>query len=129
LRHGYQIGISYFEGWNKGSTENVRRAFGILELSLDGVHIVPGWFEDTLAGASVDQIALLHIDADWYESVKLALDTFYDQVVPGGFVVVDDYNVWEGCNRALADFLDERQLTHITLCYPNRSGVYFQKPE
>jgi O-methyltransferase len=128
-KDGHKSHADYFAGMNRGHTDNVRRVFGILGLSLDDVHMVPGWFEDTLPVATVDHIALLHIDADWYESVKLALDTLYDRVVPGGFVVLDDYNFWEGCNRALADFLDERQLTHITLYYPNRSGVYFQKPE
>jgi O-methyltransferase len=127
-KDGCESQASYFEGMNKGNTENVRRVFGILGLSLDNVYMVPGWFEDTLASATVDQIALLHIDADWYESVKLALDTFYDRVVPGGFIALDDYNFWEGCNRALNDFLAEQQLTHVTLHYPNVSGVYFQKP-
>ena len=43
--------------------------------------------------ADLHTIAILHIDADWYASVKIVLETLYDKVVEGGFVVSDDY--WE----------------------------------
>lgn len=119
---------AYFQGMNKGHPDKVKRVFTILNLPLDDIHIIPGWFQDTLPKSHVDQIAVLHIDGDWYDSVKVALDNLYDYVAPGGFVILDDYNHWEGCNHALADFLNERQLKHIVLQYPNRSGVYFKKP-
>jgi hypothetical protein len=127
-KDGHKSLKKYFKGMNKGSQGEVKRIFSILNLSLNDVHMVKGWFEDTLPKTPVDQIAVLHIDGDWYDSVKVALETLYDHVVPGGFVVLDDYNFWEGCNRALADFLTERQLEDVVLHYPNRSGVYFKKP-
>lgn len=70
--------------------------------------IVPGWFEDTLPVAGVGDIALLHIDCDWYASVKCCLQYLYDAVVPGGFVILDDYYVWDGCARAVHEFLSDR---------------------
>jgi len=120
---------SYFEGWNKGDVNKVKQVFTKLRVSLDDVEIIPGWFNDTLRTSRVEQIAILHIDADWYDSVKLVLDVFYDRVVPGGFVILNDYNTWEGCNKALNDFLRERHLedTVITEVEPT-TGAYFQKP-
>jgi O-methyltransferase len=120
---------SYFEGWNKGDVSKVKQVFTKLGLSLDDVEIIPGWFNDTLRSSHVEQIAILHIDADWYDSVKLVLDVFYDKVVPGGFIILDDYNTWEGCNKALNDFLMERHLEGmvITEVEPT-TGAYFQKP-
>jgi O-methyltransferase len=119
----------YFEGWNKGDVTKVKRAFGKLGVSLEHVKIIPGWFDSTLRTASIDHIAILHIDADWYESVKLVLDVFYDKVVPGGYVILNDYGTWQGCNLAVDEFLAAHNLNpkNLTIVEPS-TGAYFQKP-
>jgi len=120
----------HFEGWNKGDIYKVKQVFTKLGLSLDHVRIIPGWFNETLTTAPVSQIAILHIDADWYDSVKIVLDTFYDKVVPGGFIILNDYNTWEGCNKALHDFFTERHLNDILITEVEpTTGGYFQKPQ
>jgi len=68
------------------------------------LHLIQGWFEDTVAGEGPDEIAYLHIDGDWYESTKVCLEAFWPRVVPGGVVAVDDYNWWPGCKRAVTEF-------------------------
>jgi O-methyltransferase len=78
----------------------------------------------------VDRISILHIDADWYESVKLVLDVFYDKVVPNGFVILNDYGAWPGCNQAIADYFVEHGLRDIEMIIVEPStGAYFQKPQ
>jgi O-methyltransferase len=120
---------NYFEGWCKGDVNRVRQIFAKLGVPPGVVKIVPGWFENTLRNASVDCIAILHIDADWYEPVKLVLDVFYDKVVPGGFIILNDYGTWPGCNRAVDDFFAEHNLNGIDLTIVEPSiGAYFQKP-
>lgn len=118
----------YFTGWNKGSIAHVEGIFRKLGLPLDNVIFVKGWFDQTIPVASVEHIALLHIDADWYESIILVLDQLYDRVIPGGYVVFDDYNYWKGCNRAVHDFLDRRGIPRTVLHRVGGMGVYFQKP-
>ena len=73
-----------------------------------------GWFENSLpAGrAQIGPIALLRIDADWYTSVMTCLDNLYDQVSPGGIVILDDYYTWDGCSIATHEFLAKRKLAH-----------------
>ena len=78
--------------------------------------------------ADLQTIALLHIDADWYASVKIVLETLYDKVVEGGFVVLDDYWRWPGCREAVTDYLKERQIQGVVLKRADWHGVYFQKP-
>ena len=78
---------------------------------MDRVRILPGWFAETFPSVSASQIALLNIDADWYESVKLCLEAFYDRVMPGGFISIDDYGHWPGCKKAVDEFFQTRQLT------------------
>jgi O-methyltransferase len=119
----------YFEGWNKGDIRKVKRIFNRLKLPLDKVKIIPGWFDATIKTAPIEQIAILNIDADWYDSVKLVLDVFYEKVVPGGFIVLDDYIHWKGCDRAVADYFAEHGIKNVNLEQINREGgAYFQKP-
>jgi|HubBroStandDraft_4_1064222.scaffolds.fasta_scaffold204695_2 O-methyltransferase len=63
--------------------------------------ITKGWFNETLPKAQVGPIALLLLDADWYDSTKQILDNLGCRMVPGGLIVVDDYYVWSGCTRAV----------------------------
>ncbi len=127
-RDGEEERRAYFKEWNKGDIGKVKEIFRKMGLRLEKVNIVPGWFEDTLATASVGPIALLHIDADWYTSVKIALEAFYDKVVPGGFVVLDDYGYWEGCTQALRDFFSEHGISQMRIERMGGEGGYFQKP-
>lgn len=74
--------------------------------------LVKGWFEETLSGFIIPEpIAVLHLDADWYESTKTCLTAFYHRVAPGGVIILDDYYTWDGCSRALHDFLSAHSVT------------------
>jgi O-methyltransferase len=117
----------YFKGWLVADPENIRRAFSRVGFPATQCHIVKGWFQDTLRSSDTGPIALLHIDADWYESVKICLDTFYDQVQPGGYVVFDDYGYFDGCNKAVDEFL-ARLPAPPALVRTGKVGAYFQKP-
>jgi O-methyltransferase len=93
-----------YRGKCRGATDSVREVLGKLAVPETRARIVPGWFQDTLAQAPIQRIALLHIDADWYESVRFVLDTLYPRVTPGGYVVLDDYGYWQGCRTAWEEF-------------------------
>ncbi len=81
------------------------------------LHLTSGWFEDTLP-AHMDEIgpiAVLHIDCDLYSSTRTCLLYLFDPVVEGGVVVVDDYGDWEGCQRAVDEFIAEHHSLGITI--------------
>ena len=82
-KDGKQATETYFQGRCHGETEKVERIFRRFQLSLQHVNIIAGWFDETLGTADLQTIALLHIDADWYASVKMVLETLYDKVVVG----------------------------------------------
>jgi len=99
-----------------------------LKLPADKIKYFQGWFQDTLPlnTAAIGQIALLRIDGDWYESTKVCLEYLYDKVVPGGAIVVDDYQSCYGCKRAVDQFLISRSISpSITL--DGRGGCFFWK--
>jgi O-methyltransferase len=74
------------------------------------VHVHPGWFENTLVDFKPQRsIDVLRLDCDWYESITLALNTLFDFVSDQGLIIIDDYMTWDGCARAVHDFLSRRQ--------------------
>lgn len=112
------------------SMEEVEKIFfSILKLNKKNIVIRKGWFEDTLARAKneIGPIAILRLDADWYESTKCCLDNLYDRVIPGGYLIIDDYGFWQGCKKAVDEFLEQRKL-NVNLINIDEEGVYFQKP-
>lgn len=93
-----------------GNVAKVREILRQVNADLGRVRIVPGWFENTFPTVSIARIALLNIDADWYESVKACLERFYDVVSPGGFISFDDYGHWPGCRQAVHDFFGQKDI-------------------
>jgi O-methyltransferase len=75
--------------------------YGLLD---DGVRFLEGWFEDTLPDAPIEQLALLRIDGDLYQSTMDALTALEPRVAPDGFVIIDDYHGWIPCRQAVDDY-------------------------
>jgi hypothetical protein len=90
------------------SIEDVQRNFTRYGLLDDQVRFLKGWFRDTLPTAPVTRLALLRLDGDMYESTIVTLESLYDRVSPGGFVIIDDYHGVEACRMAVHDFCDKR---------------------
>jgi O-methyltransferase len=117
------------DGWVGNLRSSPRRVERLLRRTgadMSRVRIVPGLFQDTFPTAHIPRIALLNLDADWYESIKLCLETFYDAVAVGGFVSIDDYRLWPGCQQAVDEFIRKRQLT-IRMQQVDEGASWFQK--
>lgn len=106
----------------------VRRNFEKYGLLDEQVVFLKGWFKDTLVQAPIERLALLRLDGDLYESTIVALDSLYDKLSPGGYVIVDDYHVVPGCRKAIGDFRDRRRIV-AALSEIDGVGVYWQKVE
>lgn len=55
------------------------------------IKIVKGFFQDTLPGNEISDIAFLHLDVDLYNSYKICLQYLFPKVVQGGVVLFDEY--------------------------------------
>ena len=122
----YEI-ANLFTGDCYGSMESVTALFENLGVASD-VHFIKGLFQETLPRTPVSQIALLHIDGDWYDSVKSCLDNLYDRVMPGGIIQFDDYGYWRGARKAVDEFLEQRGISGC-LKRLDYSGRYLLKPK
>jgi Macrocin-O-methyltransferase (TylF) len=77
--------------------------------------------------SAIGQISYRLLVCDSYRSFGFALHQLYDQVIPGGFVLVDDYDHWKGAKTALDEFLARRGID-VQLHRVPPVAVYFQKP-
>lgn len=88
--------------------------------------LVKGWFQDTVPNfEGIEKIAVLRLDGDWYDSTMITLEKFVPLVVPGGVVILDDYYFWEGCSKALHDYLSKEKSTARLVS--GDGFVYFRK--
>jgi O-methyltransferase len=92
-------------GQCRGSMEEIESLFGRLEIN--NYQLVKGLVQDTLRDPPVRQIAVLHLDVDWYEAMKTCLDQLWGLVSPGGIVQIDDYGFWAGARKATNEFMDD----------------------
>jgi hypothetical protein len=98
------LGGDVYHGYQENLYERVCSTFlefGITPNS-DGVHLIKGPVEETL---QVDlPVFLAHIDVDWYDPVMVCLERIVPRLSDDGFLVLDDYNDWSGCRRAVDDY-------------------------
>jgi hypothetical protein len=109
------------------SEEEVRNLFRKYNLyDPDKVRFLKGWFKDTLPTAPINELSLLRLDGDLYESTMDALIALYDRVVSGGFVIVDDYGDFEPCRKAVDEFRSARNISD-PVTRVDWTGVYWRK--
>jgi len=84
-----------------------------------------GRVENTLPCDDISQVALLRLDTDWYESTKHELIHLFPKVSKEGVLLIDDYGYWEGCRKAVDEYIAENNLSillHRT-DYTGRSAI------
>jgi O-methyltransferase len=95
-------------GYFDNCRAEIEQATAAMKMSGADFECVRGWFDDTIPTFdAADRIALLRLDADWYESTMVCLKHLYPKVVDGGYILIDDYHTWSGCSRAVHDYLSE----------------------
>ncbi len=74
---------------------------------------IKGKVEDTLPGSTPQQIALLRLDTDWYESTRHELIHLFPRLAVGGVLIVDDYGYWQGSRKATDEYLAQNNLVML----------------
>ena len=117
---------SHYTGACRGELREVEDLFQQLEIRKE-TRFVKGLFQDTLFACDIPKIAVLHIDGDWYDSVKTCLLHLYDRVSEGGIIQIDDYGQWAGARKAVDEFMRERHIK-APLRYLDYTGRQLIKP-
>jgi O-methyltransferase len=102
-----------------GYAEKAMRKAGCTNFKL-----VKGWFSETLPLFKPEKpIAILRLDGDWYDSTMECLVHLYPKVQKGGLILIDDYYIWDGCSRAVHDYLSRNSLADRI--FQSKEGVCY----
>jgi O-methyltransferase len=95
------------------SLDDVKANMATTGFPEDRIVYVEGPVEETLPASRPDEIALLRLDTDWFESTAHSLRHLYPRLSRGGVLISDDYGDWPGVREAVDGYLaeiDERLL-------------------
>lgn len=90
-------------GWCYAHLEKVQETFAEHHFDFP-VNFVKGDVVQTLKREKPEQISILRLDTDWYESTMEELVQLYPRLSIGGVLVIDDYGYWEGARKATDEY-------------------------
>jgi O-methyltransferase len=93
-----------FNEWCYSPLDEVRSNLAQTGYPSREIHYVEGKVEDTIPSSIPDEIALLRLDTDWYESTRHELTHLYPRLARGGVLIIDDYGFWQGARRAVDEY-------------------------
>lgn len=93
----------------------------------DKVNIIKGTVPETLPLCTAEKIAYLSIDMNCVEPEIAAANYFYDKVVSGGVIILDDYGFPQHINQKIAFDEFARQKGFDILSLPTGQGIIIKK--
>jgi O-methyltransferase len=109
------------------SLDEVKNNFASYLVPTERVVFVKGFFSESLKNLDCGSLAILRLDGDMYSSTTQALNSLFDRLSPGGFVIVDDWTL-PGARKAVQDFLSERGM-HPEIVPIDQSSMFFRLPK
>jgi O-methyltransferase len=104
------------------SVEKVRK-----KLSAPNFVFHAGYFPETTSEMENEKFAFVNIDSDLYNPTKAGLDFFYPRLVPGGVIIIHDYNPdWPGIMKAVNDFAKSIPVPIVPLADQDNSVMIFK---
>lgn len=114
-----KLGVLSTTGISSHSMEDVLANFKLWQLPTNNLKLIKGWFQDTIKpeSESIEEIAMLRLDGDLYESTKIPLQYLYEKVSKGGIIIIDDWNL-DGCKKAVKEFIHHKKIkTYNEIAY------------
>ena len=97
--------------WCYASIEDVRNEYKKIVGNENGLNLIKGDVANTLLEEKIpDEIAILRLDTDFYESTKITLEMLAPRVVNKGWIIIDDYGSWKGCRKAVDEYFQGRNV-------------------
>ncbi len=96
--------------WCYSSFEDVKKNINITNYPAEKIHLVKGPVEVTLPASAPNQIALLRLDTDWYESTRHELETLFPKLSQNGILIIDDYGHWKGARKAVDEYFADNKI-------------------
>ena len=112
--------------WCIANLADVQANMRSTNFPLENIVYIKGKVEETIPGNMPDaNIALLRLDTDWYESTRHELIYLFPRLELNGIIIIDDYGHWEGCKKAVDDYLKEHKINILLnrVDYTCRVGI------
>lgn len=111
--------------WCRAGLEEVRAAVLSTGYPEKRIHFVKGKVEDTIPGTMPNEIALLRLDTDWYESTRHEMVHMFPRLAQHGVLILDDYGHWQGARQAVDEYLEAHRVALLLTRtdYAGRMGI------
>ena len=110
----------------KVGLEEVKNNFLNYNLLDNNVIFLKGWFKDTLPTLINEKFSIVRLDGDMYESTIDSINVLYPKLNIGGYLIVDDYIVLNGCQQAINDYRSKNNIKEDIINIDN-TGVFWKK--
>lgn len=112
-------------GWCAWPIDNVKENVFSTRYPEEKFHFIEGEVESTIPEIMPQEIALLRLDTDWYESTKHELRHLFPLLSVNGVIIIDDYGHWGGAKKAVDEYLSENNLALLLnrIDYTGRVGI------
>ncbi|HZX49808.1 MAG TPA: TylF/MycF/NovP-related O-methyltransferase [Candidatus Paceibacterota bacterium] len=96
-----------YNEWCFAPLEEVQEAMFSTGYPKDRMVFVKGKVEKTIPQTMPEQISLLRLDTDWYESSRHELAHLFPLLARKGVLILDDYRYWAGQKKATDEYFTE----------------------
>jgi len=97
-------------GWCKSELDEVKKNIRIVCNDLNKINFVKGKVEETLLIKKnlPQEISILRLDTDFYESTKIELEVLFPRLSKGGILIIDDYGSFVGSKKAVDEYFQNK---------------------
>lgn len=106
--------------WAYSTLNEVKENMDRTGYPMERIHFVKGKVEDTIPGIIPEQIALLRLDTDWYESTRHELVHLYPRLAETGALIIDDFGHWQGAKKAVLEYFEDQPVLMNRIDYTGR---------
>ncbi len=114
------------EVWARASLQEVRQNLATTGYPGSRIHPVKGLVESTIPNAAPDQIALLRLDTDWYESTRHELIHLFPRLSKNGVLIIDDYGHWAGARKAVDEYFEASNIRPFLFRIDDTGRLYIK---
>lgn len=96
--------------WCKAEIDEVKENVFSTNYPKNKFHFIKGKVENTLPEFAPDEISILRLDTDWYESTLHELNHLFPKLSKGGVLIIDDYGFWKGSKKAVDEYFQKNSI-------------------
>jgi hypothetical protein len=113
--------------WKAPSVEAVKENLYATGYPKEKINFVKGDVMQTLPASAPEEIAILRLDTDWYESTFHELRCLYPRLSGKGILIIDDYGYWKGCKKAVDEYFGSNNIEPGLVKIDFSSRMHYKK--